>query len=217
MARCVAGSGVTASARCAWSCSRLSVASPASITCRPSSSTQIDRHVPGCVTRCVDDHDAPVLAEREAAGKRSEGRAAELEGLRCEPGWQRLAQHAPHDFREGGVQIAQLGGVDSNGRADVDGAVDVVAVVMGQDHLRDVLAPAGRQSSARTAAPARRRRRSVRRGCSGRRPSHRYRRAAGGPRARSPSSESASARTSRRAGRGRPAGGRRSEGAGRNP
>ena len=71
-------------------------------------------------------------------------------GLRGEPGRQRLAQDAAHQTREGRPCEPQLGVVDPGGGAHVDQPVDVVAVMVGEHDLRDVVKrQAGRRQGCR--------------------------------------------------------------------
>jgi len=67
------------------------------------------------------------------------GAAVEREGLRREPGRKRLAQDATHHPRECAGDEAQLRLADQHRGADVDEAVDVIAVVVGEHDCGDVV------------------------------------------------------------------------------
>ena len=72
-------------------------------------------------------------------GNAPKGPPSSANGSGGEPGRQRLAQDATHHPREGRRDEPQLGVVDPHGCAHVDQPVDVVAVVVGEHHLRNVV------------------------------------------------------------------------------
>jgi hypothetical protein len=96
------------------------------------------RDVAGRVPRCLDGDYAPVLAQRKAAGEDTEGAGVQRHRPGGEAARKRLAQHPAHEARKGGGDEGQLGCAHAHGGAHVDQPVDVVAVVVGEDHLRDI-------------------------------------------------------------------------------
>src|ERR1700693_1966503 len=91
--------------------------------------------MPGSVHR----DDPPVVTERTAARERAGWPAVEPDGLRGEPRRQRLAQDTAHDSWEGRRDEPQLGVVDPHRRTHVDETIDVVAVVVSEHYLGDVV------------------------------------------------------------------------------
>ncbi len=133
------GSGPTASARRAFSCSKR-VGGVAGQHHVPPVVVDADHgDVPWRVPwRCHGD-DPSVIAERTALAEGAERPAVERERLRIETRRQRLAQDAPHDTRKGSAQELELGIVDRHGGAHVHQSVDVISVMVGEHDLRDVI------------------------------------------------------------------------------
>ena len=187
------------------SCSSVSVASPASITWRPASSTQITEMWPGVCPGVSTATMRPSSLSARLRGKAPKGPPSSAKGSGANPGgsgWRRTRRITRG---KGAREEPQLGIVDPHRRAHVDEPVDVVAVVVGEHDLRDVLQrQAGRRQGARELLLARPPR-SGRTERSAPPRSRRCRSAAGARRARSPSSGSAAGPSRGRAGTGQAA------------
>src|SRR6188472_4033271 len=92
-----------------------------------------------CVSGGFDGHDASVIAERPASGKRSEWSAFEYEGLGGEPRREWLTQDPTHDPRDRRSDRPQLGLVEQYACAQVNQPVDVVAMSVREYDLGDVV------------------------------------------------------------------------------
>ena len=89
--------------------------------------------------RRLDRDQAAVVAELAAALKSAKGSVVEGQRLRREARRQRLAQDAAHDAREGRIDERELRRPHARRRAHVRQPVDMVAVVVREDYLRDVI------------------------------------------------------------------------------
>ena len=94
--------------------------------------------VTGGVARRVDGDDPPVLAQRARALECAERAAVERQRPELGPGRNRLAQHLLPELSAARAGVLELAIVDEHRPVDVHGAVDVVAVHVGEHRRADV-------------------------------------------------------------------------------